>query len=93
LSKKPFIKASLKFSGIFLKETPNSVLFGTIEYFDICSGSNYSDPEYLEYWGGKGGYFANIANGGYKNRQQFSYREIKEIERSDVDINDFLKFK
>lgn len=64
---------------------------GTIEYFDICSGSNYSDPEYLEYWGGKGGYFYNVLNSSYKDRQQFSYREMKEIERNEVDINSFLE--
>lgn len=66
---------------------------GTIEYFDICSGSNYSDPDCLDVWGGTGGYFANIANGGYKHRQQFSYKEIKEIERCEVDINTFLRIR
>lgn len=63
---------------------------GTIEYFDICSGSNYSDPEYLEYWGGKGGYFYNVLNSGYKGRQQFSYREIQKIEDCEVDIKSYL---
>ena len=65
----------------------------TIEYFDICSGSNYSDPDCLEVWGGYGGYFANIVNGGYKYNQNFSRREIDDIERSEVDINTFLKIK
>jgi hypothetical protein len=65
----------------------------TIEYFDICSGSNYSDPDCLEIWGGYGGYFANIVNGGYKYNQQFSRREIEDIERSEVDINTYLKIK
>lgn len=66
---------------------------GSIEYFDICSGSNYSDPECLEVWGGIGGYFANIINGGYKHQQQFRYREIQEIERCEVEINSFLGIK
>lgn len=66
---------------------------GSIEYFDICSGSNYSDPDCLECWGGTGGYFYNVINSGYKGRQQFSYREVKNIERSEVDINSFLKIK
>lgn len=66
---------------------------GSVEYFDICSGSNYSDPDCLEVWGGYGGYFANIVNGGYKYNQQFSRREIEDIERSEVDINTFLKIK
>lgn len=65
----------------------------TIEYFDICSGSNYSDPDCLEVWGGYGGYFANIVNGGYKYNQQFSRREIDAIERCEVDINTYLKIK
>ena len=65
----------------------------TIEYFDICSGSNYSDPDCLEVWGGYGGYFANIVNGGYKYNQNFSRREIEDIERSEVDINTYLKIK
>ena len=63
---------------------------GTIEYFDICSGSNYSDTDYLEAWGGKGGYFYNVLNSGYKSRQQFSYREIQKIEDCEVDINSYL---
>lgn len=63
----------------------------SIEYFDICSGNNYSDPDCLEVWGGLGGYFANIVNGGYKHNQQFTYREIKNIERSEVDLNTYLK--
>ena len=64
-----------------------------IEYFDICYGSNSSDPESLEVWGGYGGYFANIVNGGYKYNQNFSRREIDDVERSEVDINTFLKIK
>lgn len=63
---------------------------GTIEYFDICSGSNYSDPDCLEVWGGKGGYFYNVVNSGYKDRQQFTYREIKKIEQCEMDINSYL---
>ena len=73
----------------WLEKHPGS----SIVYFDICAGYNYSDPDGLEVWGGNGGYFANIVNGGYKHNQQFTYREIKEIERSEVDINDFLKIK
>jgi hypothetical protein len=61
-----------------------------VEYFDICSGSNYSDPDFLESWAGYGGYFANIVNGGYREQQQFSYREIQTIENCEVDINSFL---
>lgn len=66
---------------------------GSIEYFDICSGSNYSDPDSLEVWGGNGGYFANIVNGGYKHNQQFSYREIKQIENCEVDMNTYFIIK
>lgn len=66
---------------------------GSIEYFDICSGSNYSDPDALEVWGGNGGYFANIVNGGYKHNQQFSYRELKHIEECKVDLNTYLEIK
>ena len=73
----------------WLKKHPNY----RIEYFDICSGSNSSDPESLEVWGGYGGYFANIVNGGYKYNQNFSRREMDDIERSEVDINTFLKIK
>lgn len=65
-------------------------LGGSVEYFDICSGTNYSDPDCLEVWGGYGGYFENIVNGGYKHNQQFSYREIKDIENCEVDINSYL---
>ena len=43
--------------------------------------------------GYRDGYFANIVNGGYKYNQQFSRREIEDIERSEVDINTFLKIK
>lgn len=66
---------------------------GTIEYFDICSGSNYSDPDCLEVWGGYGGYFYNVVNSSYKDRHQFSYREMSKIERSEVDINTYLGIK
>ena len=66
---------------------------GNIEYFDICSGSNYSDPDCLEVWGGKGGYFYNVVNSSYKDHQQFSYREMSKIERSEVDINSYLGIK
>lgn len=81
------VKDAREFMIDWLERNPG----GTIEYFDICSGSNYSDPEYLEYWGGKGGYFYNVLNSSYKDRQQFSYREMKEIEKNEVDINSFLK--
>ena len=66
---------------------------GTIEYFDICSGSNYSDPDCLEVWGGQGGYFYNVVNSSYKDHQQFTYREMSKIERSEVDINSYLGIK
>lgn len=65
----------------------------TIEYFDICSGSNYSDPDCLEIWGGKGGYFYNVVNSSYKDHQQFTYREMSKIERSETDINTYLGIK
>lgn len=66
---------------------------GTIEYFDICSGSNYSDSDNIEVWGGKGGYFYNVVNSGYKDRQQFSYREIQKIEQCEMDINSYLRIR
>lgn len=66
---------------------------GSIEYFDICSGSNYSDPDCLEVWGGQGGYFYNVVNSSYKDHQQFTYREMSKIERSEVDINSYLGIK
>ena len=62
-----------------------------VEYFDICSGTNYSDPDSLEVWGGYGGYFFNIANSSYKGRQQFSYKELKNIENCEVEIDSYLK--
>lgn len=71
----------------WLQKNPGS----TIEYFDICYGSNYSDPDCLVVWGGHNGYFANIVNGGYKYNQNFSRREIKDIESSEVDIKSYLK--
>jgi hypothetical protein len=61
-----------------------------IEYFDICSGSNYSDPDCLVVWVGYGGYFADIVNGGYKYNQNFSRREMDDIESSEVDIKSYL---
>lgn len=94
-------KKGLKFSNIisfktlrdanefmvnWLKNNPG----GTIEYFDICSGSNYSDPDNLEVWGGEGGYFYNVLNSSYKDRQQFSYKEIQKIEQCEMDINSYL---
>lgn len=78
-----------KFMVDWLDKNPG----GTIEYFDICSGSNYSDPDCLEVWGGKGGYFYNVVNSNYKNRQQFTYREIKKIEDCEMDINSYLGIK
>ena len=66
---------------------------GYIKYFDICSGSNFSDPECLEVWGGTDGYFYNVLNSTYKNRQQFTYSEIKKIKRSEIDVNSFLGIK
>jgi hypothetical protein len=71
----------------WLQKNPGS----SIEYFDICSGSNYSDPDCLVFWGGYGGYFANIVNGGYKYNQNFSRREIEYIENCEVDIKLYLK--
>ena len=71
----------------WLQKNPDS----NIEYFDICSGSNYSDPDCLDVWGGYGGYFANIVNGGYKWNQQFSYAELKHIEKCEVDIETYLE--
>jgi hypothetical protein len=70
----------------WLDRNPDS----SIEYFDICSGSNYSDPDCLEVWGGQGGYFYNVVNSSYKDNQQFTYREMSKIERSEVDINSYL---
>ena len=81
------IETARKFMINWLDKHPGT----SIEYFDICSGSNYSDPDCLEVWGGDCGYFANVAYGGYKYNQQFTYREIKEIERCEVDINSYLK--
>ena len=75
-----------KFMIDWIDENPD----GTIEYFDICSGSNYSDPDDIEVWGGKGGYFYNVVNSSYKDHQQFTYREMSKIERSEVDINTYL---
>jgi hypothetical protein len=63
---------------------------GSVKYFDICSGSNYSDDEYLEVWGGEGGYFYNVINSSYKDRQQFTYKEIKKIEIAEVDVKLYL---
>ena len=70
----------------WLDRNPDS----SIEYFDICSGSNYSDPDCLEVWGGQGGYFYNVVNSSYKDHQQFTYREMSKIESSEVDINSYL---
>ena len=70
----------------WLDRNPDS----SIEYFDICSGSNYSDPDCLEVWGGQGGYFYNVVNSSYKDHQQFKYREMSKIESSEVDINSYL---
>jgi hypothetical protein len=75
-----------KFMIDWLSKNPS----GNIEYFDICSGSNYSDPDCLEVWGGKGGYFYNVVNSSYKDHQQFTYREMSKIERSEIDINTYL---
>ena len=61
-----------------------------IEYFDICLGSNFSDPDGLEVWGGQGGYFYNVVNSSYKDHRQFTYREMSKIERREVDINTYL---
>ena len=73
----------------WLDRNPDS----SIEYFDICSGSNYSDPDCLEVWGGQGGYFYNVVNSSYKDHQQITYREMSKIESSEVDINSYLGFK
>ena len=75
-----------RFMVDWLDRNPDSY----IEYFDICSGSNFSDPDGLEVWGGQGGYFYNVVNSSYKDHQQFTYREMSKIERSEVDINSYL---
>ena len=66
---------------------------GSIEYFDICTGSNYSDPEGLQAWGGKSGYFYNIINSTFKHSQKIKQREKSKIERCEVDINSYLGIK
>ena len=81
------IEITRKFMINWLDKHPGT----SIEYFDICSGYNYSDPDSLEVWGGNGGYFANIVNGGYKWNQQFSYAELKHIEKCEVDIETYLE--
>ena len=91
-------RENIKFNRIedarmFMINWLNNHSGSSIEYFDICSGSNYSDPDSLEVWGGNGGYFANIVNGGYKHNQQFSYRELKQIEYCEVDLNIYLGIK
>lgn len=63
----------------------------SIEYFDICSGEYHSDPEFLEVWGGYDGYFYNVVNSGYKENQQFSYNELKHIEKCEVDLKSYLE--
>ena len=80
------VESARKFMVDWLEKHP----VARVEYFDICSGSNYSDPDCLEVWGGYGGYFANIVNGGYIHNQQFSYREIQDIKNREVDINSYL---
>jgi hypothetical protein len=81
------IETARKFMINWLDKHPGT----SIEYFDICSGYNYSDPDCLEIWGGDSGYFANVANGGYKYKQQFSYSELKQIEKCEVDIMKYLE--
>ena len=66
---------------------------GEITYFHIHAGSNFSEPDGLVAWGGEGGYFYNVVNSSYKDHQQFTYREISKIERSEVDINSYLGIK
>lgn len=83
----PTIDSAREFMIDWVNKHPGS----NIEYFDICSGANYSDPDCLVVWGGYGGYFANIVNGGYKYNQQFSRGEIKDIENNEVDIKSYLK--
>lgn len=83
----PTIDSVREFMIDWVNKHPGS----NIEYFDICSGANYSDPDCLVVWGGYGGYFANIVNGGYKYNQQFSRGEIKDIENNEVDIKSYLK--
>jgi hypothetical protein len=63
----------------------------SIKYFDICSGEYHSDPEFLEIWGGYDGHFYNVVNSGYKENQQFSYKELKYIEKCEVDIEEYLE--
>ena len=38
-------------------------------------------------------YFYNVVNSSYKDHQQFSYREMSKIERSEIDINTYLGTK
>ena len=83
----PTIDSAREFMIDWVNKHPGS----NIEYFDICSGANYSDTDCLVVWGGYGGYFANIVNGGYKYNQQFSRGEIKDIENNEVDIKSYLK--
>ena len=83
------IEDARRFMINWLKRNPGSY----IKYFDICSGSNFSEPDGLEVWGGQGGYFYNVLNSSYKDHQQFTYREIRKIERSEVDINSYLGIK
>ena len=55
--------------------------------------SKYSirPPGCFVVWGGYGGYFFNVVNSSYRDRQQFSYSEIKDIERCEVEIETYLK--
>ena len=78
-----------KYMNDFMDNNPGC----SIEYFDICSGEYNSDPEFLEIWGGKGGTFYDVVYSGYKGNQQFSYKELKYIEKCEVDLKSYLEKK
>lgn len=83
---------SLEDARKFMIDLANKNSGGYIEYFDICSGYNYSEPKNLKVWGGEGGYFYNVLNLKDKDSRQFSRREFEMIERCEVDINEYLGF-
>lgn len=84
----PTMDDAREFMLNWLDSNPGS----TIEYFDICLGTNYSDTSSLEVWGGNGGYFANIMDNddSIKWKQRLTSREMEKIARSEVDIESFL---
>ena len=46
---------SLEDARKFMIDWANKNSGGYIEYFDICSGYNYSEPKNLKVWGGEFG--------------------------------------